>query len=80
MAVNPFLLQPLRSYIRPECLERTIPLPNGFCGLVGQILLIVCKICMVQFAVIYYAKIWICYLLLKKPSSRVNLKLFGYLL
>ena len=75
MAVNPCLLQPLRSYIRPE--KKTQP--NGFCGLVGQIHLIVCKICIVQFAVIYYPKIWICYLLFQKPSSRVNLKLFGYL-
>ena len=53
MAVNPCLLQPLRSYIRPE----KKPQPNGFCGLVGQIHLIVCKICIVQFAVIYYPEI-----------------------
>ena len=47
VAVNPCLLQPLWS----------IPLPNGFCGLVGQIPLVVCKVCIVQFLFIYYPEI-----------------------
>ena len=51
-----------KQSFRVKCCEREVLnlqcfLPNGFCGLVGQIPLVVCKVCIVQFLFIYYPEI-----------------------